>query len=114
MRVIYLHQYFNDPSMPGSTRSHEVALRLGAAGHEVHVITSDRTKRARRWRTTASHGYVTHWLGVPYSNSMRSMGRIRAFAEFAVRASRLAFQLSPDVVFASSTPLTIAAPGIYA
>lgn len=114
MRVIYLHQYFNDPSMPGGTRSHEVAARLAVAGHEVHVITSDRTQRTHRRRTTEKFGYTTHWFGVPYSNNMSAAKRIHAFSEFGARAAHLAYRLAPDVVFATSTPLTIALPGIYA
>gem|GEM_PF-4510467 len=75
MRIIYLHQYFNDPSMPGGTRSHEVAARLGEAGHEVHVITSDREQRTRHRRTMHKYGYTTHWLGVPYRNDMSAAYR---------------------------------------
>jgi len=40
MRIIYLHQYFNTPNMYGGTRSFEMARRLVAAGHEVHMITT--------------------------------------------------------------------------
>jgi len=114
MRIIYLHQYFNDPSMPGGTRSHEVAARLGEAGHEVHVITSDREQRTRHRRTMHKYGYTTHWLGVPYRNDMSAAYRIQAFVEFGVKAAHLAYRLAPDVVLASSTPLTIALPGVYA
>ena len=39
MRILYLHQYFNTPAMSGGTRSYEMARRLVAAGHEVHMIT---------------------------------------------------------------------------
>jgi glycosyltransferase involved in cell wall biosynthesis len=40
--------------------------------------------------------------------------RILAFLKFAVGAARKAAALQADVVFATSTPLTIALPGIYA
>jgi len=40
--------------------------------------------------------------------------RVRAFIEFAALAARRAAQLGGDVVFATSTPLTIVLPGVYA
>jgi hypothetical protein len=35
MKIIYLHQYFNTPDMPGGTRSYEMGRRIAAEGHEV-------------------------------------------------------------------------------
>ncbi|QSQ24768.1 glycosyltransferase family 4 protein [Pyxidicoccus parkwayensis] len=116
MKVIYLHQYFNTPAMRGSTRSYELARRLVRMGHEVHMVTSDRHpgNEARGWRETEESGIHVHWLPVPYSQKMSYPDRIRAFGSFAVSASQRAAQLSGDVVFATSTPLTIAVPGIIA
>ena len=34
MKIIYLHQYFNTPAMPGGTRSYEFAKNLIKMGHE--------------------------------------------------------------------------------
>ena len=52
MRILYLHQYFNTPDMSGGTRSYEMARRLVAAGHEVHMVTSERSRGSSRgWRT---------------------------------------------------------------
>ncbi|MDP7609828.1 MAG: glycosyltransferase WbuB, partial [Candidatus Marinimicrobia bacterium] len=39
MKIIYLHQYFNTPDMPGSIRSFELASRLVRNGHEVYMLT---------------------------------------------------------------------------
>ena len=55
-----------------------------------------------------------HWLPVHYSNNMSYSSRIRAFGSFAWAAARKAASLPADLVFATSTPLTIALPGIYA
>lgn len=48
MKIIYLHQYFKTPDMPGGTRSYEMAKRLAKAGHEVEMITSwtDKTEHS--------------------------------------------------------------------
>ena len=117
MRVLYLHQYFNLPSDAGGTRSYEMARRLVAWGHEVHMVTSSRLHlpgSARDWRLTEEEGIHVHWLPVPYSNTMSYPARLRAFFAFAWGAARKAASLQGDVVFATSTPLTIALPGVYA
>lgn len=116
MKIIYLHQYFNTPTMHGGTRSYELSRRLVDMGHEVHMVTSD-TQPApgtKGWRETNESGIHVHWLPVPYSNAMTYADRMRAFGHFAVNSTRRAAQLSGDVVFATSTPLTIAVPGLLA
>lgn len=115
MRLTYLHQYFNTPSMAGGTRSYEMARRLVAKGHEVNLITSWRDPSDENdWFETEEAGIRVHWLPVPYSNHMGYGERIRAFRKFAWNAALKAASLSSDVVFATSTPLTIALPGAFA
>ncbi len=117
MRILYLHQYFNTPAMVGGTRSYEMARRFVASGHEVHMITSDREcQKGKRggWRTTTVDGIHVHWYPVPYSNAFSVISRLRAFGEFAIRAGPRAARIGGDVVFATSTPLTIALPGAFA
>jgi len=115
MRITYLHQYFNTPDMSGGTRSYEMARRLVAMGHEVNMVTSWREPDDRQtWFETEEAGIKVHWLPVPYSNKMSYPERIRAFFRFAIGAARKAASLPTDVVFVTSTPLTIALPGVYA
>lgn len=115
MQIIYLHQYFNTPEMSGGTRSYEMARRLVAKGHKVHMVTSWREDGGRRsWFQTEEAGIQVHWLPVPYSNHMSYRERIRAFFSFAWGSARKAASLRGDVVFATSTPLTIALPAVYA
>lgn len=116
MKILYLHQYFNTPSMNGGTRSYEMARRLVARGHEVHMITSRREGGQTRgdWEVEDIEGIQVHWLPVPYSNAMSYPKRIAAFFRFAVGAARRASSIRGDLVFATSTPLTIALPGAYA
>ena len=114
MRITYLHQYFNTPSMSGGTRSYEMARRLVAMGHELNMVTSWREPDGRKdWFTTDEAGIQVHWLPVPYSNHMGYNQRIASFFKFAWGAARKAASLPADVVFATSTPLTIALPGAY-
>lgn len=116
MRILYLHQYFNTPQMVGATRSYEMARRLAAWGHEVQMITSQRTphNNAKSWFVTNESDICVHWLPVPYANAMSYQARIQAFLKFALGAARKAAFLQADVIFASSTPLTIALPAVYA
>jgi glycosyltransferase involved in cell wall biosynthesis len=71
-------------------------------------------KNKGTWWTTEEAGVTVHWCGVPYSNFMGFRDRIYAFSKFALRAASRASALPQDVVFATSTPLTVAIPGSYA
>lgn len=115
MKILYLHQYFNTPDMPGGTRSYEMARRLVEQGHDVDMITTDRRPDAPPgWRISVEAGIRVHWLSVPYANRMGFAARMKAFLRFASRAGRKAVSLGGDVVFATSTPLTIAIPAVHA
>ena len=116
MRIAYIHQYYTTRGMPGGTRSYEFARRLVARGHEVHVITTDTGARqpGLRWRHRMEDGIHVHRMPVPYSNHMSYGRRIGAFVQFAVGASARATRVRPDVVLATSTPLTVVIPGIIA
>ncbi len=116
MHIVYIHQYYCNPSMAGGIRSYEQARRLVALGHTVDVITTDitGTQTERGWRQTEDDGVRVHWFSVPYNNSMSFARRIRAFAEFMVVATAKAAALKGELVFATSTPLTVAVPGVLA
>ncbi len=116
MRIVYLHQYFHTPEMAGGTRSYQMARRLVTMGHEVHMVTSDQhpAPDAPRWRETVEAGIHVHWTAVPYDNVMGYRQRLNAFFSFAWHAARKAQALRGDVVFATSTPLTIALPAVFA
>jgi glycosyltransferase involved in cell wall biosynthesis len=114
VRIIYLHQYFTTPDMVGGTRSYEMARRLVRRGHEVHMVTSDCSARSPAWYETEEAGIHVHWAPVRYSNYMGFHRRIVAFLRFVCLAAGKAARLPGDLVFATSTPLTIALPAVYA
>jgi glycosyltransferase involved in cell wall biosynthesis len=80
------------------------------------MITSDQRSGGTpgSWRVSWEAGIEVHWVSVPYDNRMSYAQRIRAFLDFALRAAGRAAAQPADVVFATSTPLTIALPAIYA
>ncbi|BCJ40758.1 glycosyltransferase WbuB [Actinoplanes ianthinogenes] len=112
MRITYIHQYFKTPGMAGGTRSYEFARRLVERGHEVHMITGAPDGHPAGISTEA--GIVVHWLPVPYRNAMSYRRRIGAFLGFVVRSALVSGRLPHDLVFATSTPLTVAIPGAWA
>lgn len=116
LKIIYLHQYFNTPDMPGSTRSYEFAKRMVEAGHEVSMVTSFREVDSVRngWFQTEEAGIKVNWFPVPYCNHMNFRQRLQAFFAFALAARKKLLQLDGDVLFATSTPLTVALPGVLA
>jgi glycosyltransferase involved in cell wall biosynthesis len=118
MRVVYIAQYFDTPDMAGGGRPYAWATRLAARGHEVHVVTSDERGtpdgvRSGR-RVTEEGGATVEWLPVRYDNAMSVPRRMLAFLQFAIRASWAARRFRADVVFATSTPLTVAVPALAA
>lgn len=118
MRIVYLHQHYRTPAENGGVRSFHFARALAARGHEVHVVTA-RDGGPPAAATPLRHdeaapGVVVHFLDVPYDNAMGFARRLRAFADFAVRSAGLARRLHGDVVIATSTPLTIVLPALWA
>lgn len=105
MRITYIHQHFRTPKDGGATRSWEFATRLARDGHTVTVITGgspdiqDLPARLRVRR-----------IPTAYTNSMSIGRRLVSFGSFVLRASAVAVSVPVDVVFASSTPLTVAIP----
>ena len=57
-------------------------------------------------------GLTVHRLAVPYRNDMGYPRRVAAFARFAFAATWRVLTLRGDVVYATSTPLTVAIPAL--
>lgn len=114
MKITYIYQYFVTPEMAGGSRAYEMARRLVADGHEVNLITSSRDRSWKGgWRTTSEAGIRVHWYPVAYSNYMSVAQRMWAFLRFAWASTLKAASLKSDLVFASSTPLTVAIPAVF-
>lgn len=113
MKIIYLHQYFITPESSGGTRSYEFAKSLVKMGHEVTMITSFReTYKDKKWFETEESGIKVHWLPLEYSNRSNFFERLKVFGSFAWKSYLKIKKIEGDIIFASSTPLTIAIPGV--
>ena len=114
IRLLYFHQYFNTPEMGGSTRSYETSTRLAKMGFDVTIITTLRDKKTSdNLLVEKINGVTIYWLNIPYSNKMNFVRRIIAFLQFAFKSLRVGSKINADVIFASSTPLTVAFPALY-
>lgn len=108
MKITYIHQHYSQlPAEGGLSRPWQFARRLAADGHEVTLIAG-----SRQARTTYVEGVRIVHVRAPYANAAGPVKRILAFLLFVLRATLLAVRTPADVVFASSTPLTVAVPGM--
>ncbi len=112
MTILYLHQYFNTPSMPGSTRSYEFARRLVSRGDVVHMITSNWQGKSKS-SFSIEKGINVYWAPLRYSNKMNFTFRIFAFIKYLWFVFTISRRLKFDLIIASSTPLTVVIPAIW-
>jgi glycosyltransferase involved in cell wall biosynthesis len=117
LKVLYIHQYFKTRYEAGGTRSYEFARRWVQHGHAVTVLcgrTGDGGPGASSQvsRHTVD-GIAFIAVPTPYSNYMSFPRRIAAFFSFMLRSTWVGLrQAGPlDIVFATSTPLTVGIPG---
>ncbi len=122
MHILYLHQHFSTPDGSTATRSFAFARALAARGHRVTLATGlyqgAKTGLAGPFRGGRREGrvagfQVVEW-DIPYANAMGIAARGIAFLRYAAAAARLALREKPDLVIASSTPLTVALPALSA
>lgn len=122
MRILYFHQHFTTLDGSGGTRSLEFARALLARGHKVTMVCGQNSRAGlvlpwdaiRHWHRGDVEGIDVIALPLPYSNRDGIARRARIFLSFAWRSLFIALRHDCDVMFATSTPLTAALPGIGA
>jgi glycosyltransferase involved in cell wall biosynthesis len=117
VNVLYLHQYFSTPESNAGTRSYEMAKRLVKNGHQVIFITSSaylasNYELTKGWNEIVIDGIKLHVLHLEYSNKDSFFQRILKFLKFSILSTIKSLNIQSDVVLATSTPLTIAIPGL--
>jgi glycosyltransferase involved in cell wall biosynthesis len=113
MRILYLHQFFITRAGIGGTRSYEFARRFAARGHAVRMVTAGGGSRSVDGiEVVGVHGGYSDYVG---ATAVAYPRRMLAFAAFALTATAAALRgPRPDVIYASSPPLTMALPGLAA
>lgn len=122
MKVVYFHQHFTTPKGGGGTRSYEFAKRLLASGHEVTMVCGAYENHntglvqpfVKGKRQGVVDGINVIEFALPYSNKDGFLKRTLTFLRYAWRSIGLALSKDYDLIFATSTPLTAAIPGIAA
>ena len=118
MHVAYIHQHFSTTQGTTGTRSYEMSRRLLQAGHRVTMIcgaydTSDLGKASdEKVAILEIDGITIKRVNTPYSNKMSFFQRLKAFGHFAREATKVVSRLDADLVFATSTPLSVGIPGM--
>lgn len=121
MNILYLHQHFALRSGSGGVRSFEFSRMFVEGGHRVTLLCG---RDARSGLSRPGTGLTTEeehdgvrivQLNVPYRQEMGFLRRLWAFIWFMLMSAWVASrQKNIDVIFATSTPLTIAVPGMIA
>lgn len=123
MHILYLHQYFTTRNGVGGTRSYEFARYLLSQGHKVTMVTAADPqlpwqRGLLRHRQVDGIDVVELRAGSSDYQSGTAVGygqRIVAFVLFALASVVAVLRARrPDLVFATSTPLTIGIPGAIA
>lgn len=118
MRVLYVHQFFaTRESDLGLIRSYEFSRRWVEQGNDVTVVTSSSRLpepfQAHLFSDGDVDGIDVRSVRVAYSNYMSYTRRIWSFVLFTGGAAWLALRApKPDVVLATSTPLTVGVPAL--
>ena len=116
MRLLYIHQYFTFPENSGGTRSYDLSKEFVKKGIDVTVITTGRvpgSDPSQKWSYMEREGIKLWMIENEYSHMMPIRQRIKSFLKFSQQASKKAVEIDADIVLATSTPLTIAIPGIW-
>ncbi len=120
MHILYFHQHFSTPSGATGIRSYEMAKKLLVRGHTVTMVcgsyNSARTGLTSAFTKGMRKGYVDGInvveFELAYSNKDGFVKRSVTFIKFALRSMLYALRSDYDMIFATSTPLTAALPGL--
>lgn len=115
MNILYIHQYFVTPEEPGARRSYDFAKKLCDKGHKVTMLTSNRSHG--NWKKIEKKnidGIEVVYIKNFYSSEMSKYQRILSFIKFMFSSFNYARKLKDiDLVFATSTPITVIIPALY-
>ncbi len=118
MHILYIHQHFATPKGSTGTRSYEFARRWVKAGHKVTLITGHYDigglpEGKKLYRKLDIEGINIVVVGTGYSNKQSYLRRIVSFLSFCLLSIYAGLRTkNVDVIYATSTPLTVGVPGI--
>jgi glycosyltransferase involved in cell wall biosynthesis len=109
MKILYIHQYFVTPQEPGATRSYWISKELVKRGHHVTVITGNSESKHEPGRFDRD-GIDVIYVNNYYNNTQTKIQKVWSFIKFIFQSIKVAAkEKDVDLVYATSTPLTIGA-----
>jgi glycosyltransferase involved in cell wall biosynthesis len=121
MRILYIAQFFNRPDEAGAGRHYAFAVEWARRGHDVTVVTGQQNYRTGTARRQGLRAYAEQVDGVTVLRCYAYTGyrgsfskRYVNFATFTASSVVAGLRTArPDVVFASSPPLTVGMAGDF-
>lgn len=121
MKILYVQQHFATNKGEAGVRGYNLVKTLADRGHDVTVVcgynwrdSSLRADEGRRVVVKEIDGFRVVQLAVFYSNHQSFLARAWSFLVFGLLACIEVVRRDADVVFASSTPLTVSIPALCA
>ena len=122
MKILYLHQHFSTPKGSIGIRSYQMARKILQQGHKVTMVcgsygggeTGLIKPLSRGMRRGVVDGIDVVEFDLAYSNNANFLVRSLLFVRFMLKSIWLVLTEDYDVVFATTTPLTVGLPGIIA
>lgn len=122
MKVLYIVQHFNVPTGTAGLRPYKMAKALLENGHEVTIVCGSydgaQTGLSGDFiggkRIGFYEGIEIVEFDIKYSNKLSFLRRSWVFFLYVWKTVGMALFYRYDILFASSTPLTVGIPGIFA
>ncbi len=122
MKILYFHQHFSTPKGSAGIRSYAMAKHLVEQGHQVTMVcgsySGGHTGLDQPFtggvRQGAVDGIDVIEFQLNYSNTDGFIKRTVLFLRFAMKSIGVALFEKYDLLFATTTPLTAALPGVFA
>lgn len=120
MHILYIHQYFSTPNGASGLRSYMFSQKLIKEGHDVTIVcgsynladTGLNTEFVKGKREGLVDGIHVIELQLESKNSDSLFKRSLQFLRYSFAAVKIALTMKYDLLFSTSTPLTVAIPGI--
>lgn len=118
MTILYFYQYFSTSNGSWGTRVHEFTREWVRAGHQVIVITTiyskSDIKSDRLFDTQIIDNVEVRIINLKVDNKQSFLKRVLGFLIYSIVASWYAITIKADIVIASSGPITVGIPGLFA
>jgi glycosyltransferase involved in cell wall biosynthesis len=121
VKILYVQQHFATNRGEAGVRGYNLVKTLADRGHDVTVVcghnwrdSSLAAEEGRRVVEKEIDGFRVVQIAVFYSNHQGFLARVWSFLLFGFLACREVLRRKADLVFASSTPLTVSIPALAA